>query len=305
MSNAVGAIATRDNMSVRVAVVTGANKGIGLEIVRALCRHFGQDGVVYLTARNEGRGRAAVELLQKEGLDPKFHLLDVTDQASIDTIRNHLEKEHGGIDVLVNNAGIGTSKDNSSFYEKQFRVMEANFFGLLSVCRSLTPLVRSGGRIVNVASTTGYMVFREQLTEEIRNRFRQVKEEQDVVNLMNEFLECCKMETNAANGWSEWSYGVGKLGVILLSKMQAEKISLDASKQDILVNACCPGFVQTDMTAHLPDNQYGYNKVTTVEGADTPVFLALLPPGVKEPNGQFLLKRKIYDFINTDVSIQI
>ena len=86
--------------------VTGANKGIGLEIVRALCRHFGQDGVVYLTARNNGRGLAAVELLQKEGLDPKFHLLDVTDQSTIDKLRTHLEIEHGGIDILINNAGI-------------------------------------------------------------------------------------------------------------------------------------------------------------------------------------------------------
>ena len=64
-------------------------------------------------------------------------------------------------------------------------------------------------------------------------------------------------------------------------------------------------FVQTDMTADLPDNHFGGKKVTTVEGADTPVFLALLPSGVKEPNGQFLLQRKVYDFINTDVSIQI
>eukprot|EP00057_Strongylocentrotus_purpuratus_P021248 XP_011675722.1 PREDICTED: carbonyl reductase [NADPH] 3-like [Strongylocentrotus purpuratus] len=255
-------------MSVRVAVVTGANKGIGLEIVRALCRHFGQDGVVYLTARNEGRGLAAIELLQKEGLDPKFHLLDVTDQSSIEKIRNHLEKEHGGIDVLVNNAGIDTP-------------------------------------IVNVASTTGYIVFREQLTDEIRNRFRQVKDEQDVVDLMNEFLECCKTETNAANGWTTWSYGVSKLGVILLSKIQAEKISLDESRQDILVNACSPGFVQTDMTADLPETEHDDSiKITTVEGADTPVFVALLPPGVKEPNGQFLLRRKVYDFLNTDVIIQ-
>ncbi|XP_030845713.1 carbonyl reductase [NADPH] 1-like [Strongylocentrotus purpuratus] len=116
---------------------------------------------------------------------------------------------------------------------------------------------------------------------------------------------CCKTETNAANGWTTWSYGVSKLGVILLSKIQAEKISLDESRQDILVNACSPGFVQTDMTADLPETEHDDSiKITTVEGADTPVFVALLPPGVKEPNGQFLLRRKVYDFLNTDVIIQ-
>ena len=77
-------------------------------MVRRLCRHFGQDGVVYLTARDEGRGLAAVELLRKEGLSPKFHLLDVTDKRSIDKSRDHLEETYGGIDILINNAGIGS-----------------------------------------------------------------------------------------------------------------------------------------------------------------------------------------------------
>ena len=88
--------------------MTGSNKGIGLEMVRCLCRHFGKDGVVYLTARDEGRGLAAVELLRKEGLSPKFHLLDVTDKRSIDKYRDHLVETYGGIDILVNNAGIGS-----------------------------------------------------------------------------------------------------------------------------------------------------------------------------------------------------
>ena len=88
--------------------MTGSNKGIGLEIVRSLCRHFGQDGVVYLTARDEGRGLAAVALLQKEGLSPRFHLLDVTDQSTIYSFRDHLRTTHGGIDILINNAGLST-----------------------------------------------------------------------------------------------------------------------------------------------------------------------------------------------------
>ena len=75
-----------------------------------MCRQFGQDGVVYLTARDEGRGLAAVELLRKEGLSPKFHLLDVTDKAAVERIRDHLEKTHEGVDILINNAGMGTPR---------------------------------------------------------------------------------------------------------------------------------------------------------------------------------------------------
>ncbi|XP_041478539.1 carbonyl reductase [NADPH] 1-like isoform X1 [Lytechinus variegatus] len=289
---------------VKVAVVTGANKGIGLEIVKSLCRHFGQDGVVYLTARNEGRGLAAVEVLRKEGLNPRFHILDVTDQSSIDTLRDHLEKEHGGIDILINNAGIGTSH-NLPLYEKSLPVVKTNFFAVLAVCRSLMPLVRQSGRIVNIASTTGYIAFREQLDEDLKNRFRQVKDEEDLVALMNEYLQSCKEGTIEKNRWPDKAYGIAKLGVIVWTKIQAKRLSEQEMTRGIHVNACCPGFVSTDLTAHLPANHYGGTKITTVEGVDTPVFLALLPPGADGPNGEFLLRRKSYDFLHTDVTIDI
>ncbi|GFX03398.1 carbonyl reductase 3 [Trichonephila clavipes] len=91
-------------MAGRVAVVTGSNKGIGFAIVRALCPKF--DGDVILTARDEERGKAAVEKLKTEGLNPKFHLLDISDENSIKTLASFLKKEYGGLDVLVNNAAI-------------------------------------------------------------------------------------------------------------------------------------------------------------------------------------------------------
>ena len=87
-----------------VALVTGANKGIGFVIVRDLCRRFSGD--VVLTARDEARGRAAVQQLQAEGLSPRFHQLDITDLQSIHALRDFLRKEYGGLNVLVNNAGI-------------------------------------------------------------------------------------------------------------------------------------------------------------------------------------------------------
>ena len=85
--------------------VTGANKGIGFAIVRALCKQL-DNGIVYLTARSEERGKEAVAKLNEEGLQPKFHQLDVTDSASVSKLRDFLKETHGGLDILVNNAGI-------------------------------------------------------------------------------------------------------------------------------------------------------------------------------------------------------
>ena len=88
----------------RVALVTGANKGIGFAITRDLCRKFSGD--VVLTARDEERGQTAVQKLQAEGLSPRFHQLDIDNPQSIRALRDFLLKEYGGLDVLVNNAGI-------------------------------------------------------------------------------------------------------------------------------------------------------------------------------------------------------
>lgn len=84
--------------------VTGGNKGIGFAIVRALCKQY--DGNVYLTARDVARGLNAVSELKKEGLEPMFHQLDVTNDESVTKFRDYLKNQYGGLDVLVNNAAI-------------------------------------------------------------------------------------------------------------------------------------------------------------------------------------------------------
>lgn len=79
----------------RVAIVTGGNKGIGLAIVRSLCKKF--NGDVVLTARDESRGQSAVKQLQGEGLNPKFCQLDIDSRASITNVKEFLKANYGGI----------------------------------------------------------------------------------------------------------------------------------------------------------------------------------------------------------------
>lgn len=86
--------------------VTGSNKGIGYATVKAICEAVGKQSIVYLTGRSVERGTQAVEELAKLGLNPRFHPLDVDDGQSILTFADYLKKEHGGLDVLVNNAAM-------------------------------------------------------------------------------------------------------------------------------------------------------------------------------------------------------
>ncbi|XP_045484313.1 carbonyl reductase [NADPH] 1-like [Pieris rapae] len=94
----------------KVAVVTGANKGIGYGIVNQLCKRGVK--VVYLTARDETKGRGSVKALEAEGYHPIFHQLDVTDGETVKNFADFVKNRHAGIDILINNAGIRTHECN-------------------------------------------------------------------------------------------------------------------------------------------------------------------------------------------------
>jgi NAD(P)-dependent dehydrogenase (short-subunit alcohol dehydrogenase family) len=143
----------------KIALVTGANKGIGKAIVKGLAR----DGyIVYLGARDEERGRAAVAELAGDGT-VRFLQLDVTDSASVFVARQRTESEVGRLDVLVNNAGI-SSAPGSRFRtpieesaENIRAVYETNVFAVVTVTNAFIPLLllSEAGRIVNVTSKRG------------------------------------------------------------------------------------------------------------------------------------------------------
>merc|ERR1712168_1745173 len=143
-------LSTRTMASPRVAVVTGGNKGIGFGVMKELCAKF--DGTVYLTARDESRGKEAVEKLNKLGFSPKFHQLDIDDGKSIERFRDYIKSTYGGFDVLVNNAAMAyKNAATDPMGEQAENSIRVNFFGTLAVYRHLYPLLRPGARVANVS----------------------------------------------------------------------------------------------------------------------------------------------------------
>lgn len=141
----------------RVALVTGANRGIGFEI----CRQLAGRGIrVLLTARDERKGHEAAALIAQDGLDVQFRQLDVTDDGSVRRLVAFVEAEFGGVDILVNNAGIYPDEGVPGLtidLDTVRRTMEVNAFGPLRLCQALVPLMRRRryGRVVNVSSALG------------------------------------------------------------------------------------------------------------------------------------------------------
>jgi carbonyl reductase 1 len=257
----------------RIAVVTGANRGIGLEIARQLA----QRGVrVVLTSRDPGAGESARAALASEGLPVVFHPLDVTQDESARALAGWLERARGGADIVVNNAGIAMDGFNK---EVARRTIDTNFFGPLRVTGALLPLLRPGGRIVMISSG---VADRAKLAPPLRARFLDPALSRDeLVGLMRKFVDDVAAGRHTAEGWPSSAYAVSKLGLNALTEILGRELAADA--RGILCNAVCPGWVRTGMGGpHAPRS--------AEEGADTAVWLALLPEG--GPQGGFFRDRR-------------
>ena len=201
----------------RIALVTGANKGIGLEVARQL----GKAGHhVLLGARDEARGRAAAKTLQDEGIAVRFVTIDLSDSASLKAVAADIEANEGRIDILVNNAGVAIQGDGlpgSTDLDVVRRTFETNFFGTVAVTQALLPLVKksSAGRIVNVSSGLGSI---------------------------------------ALNADPNWDYAAVKLigynGSKAALNMFTVLLAADLKDTGIKVNAVNPGYTATDLNGN-------------------------------------------------------
>jgi NAD(P)-dependent dehydrogenase (short-subunit alcohol dehydrogenase family) len=221
----------------RIALVTGANKGIGLEVARQLGR---RGMTVYLGARDKSRGTAATEKFRGEGLAVRFIELDVLREDTIRAAAQAIETEHGRLDVLVNNAGIferGDGLPSQSDLEAVRRTLLTNFVGPVAIVQALLPLLRRSpaGRIVNVSSELG------------------------------------SLDLNSDLAWGHaWAKFLGYSASKAALNMLTVQLAFELKDTPIKVNAAAPGYTKTD----LNDNQ---GTQTVEEGAAEAIRLALLP----------------------------
>ncbi|WP_262281647.1 SDR family oxidoreductase [Micromonospora sp. MA102] len=225
-------------MTTTIALITGANKGIGL----ATARQLGARGMTVLVgARDAARGREAADKLRAEGADTHFVPLEVTDAASVAAAAELVEREYGHLDVLVNNAGIiradGAGLPSETTLDSLREVYETNVFGVVAVTNALLPLLRRApaARIVNVSSEVGSIAV---MTD----------------------------PEGALFALTSIPYPTSKTALNMVTAMYAKELR----DTPIKVNAANPGYCATDLNHHS-----GFR--TAEEGAEVSVHLATLP----------------------------
>jgi NAD(P)-dependent dehydrogenase (short-subunit alcohol dehydrogenase family) len=232
----------------KVALITGANKGIGFETARQLA---GQGVYVLLGARDLAKGEAAAKILDQEGLKVRAVKIDVADRADHKAIAELIQKEYGVLDILVNNAGVqldgelGTNTTLEVSDEALRATFDTNFFAVVALTKTLLPLLRksAGGRIVNVSSILGSMSLHATVGSPIYNA-------------------------------KTFAYDASKTALNSFTVHLAHELR----DSKIKVNSAHPGWVKTDMGTDAAP-------MDIVDGAKTEVWLATLP--AHGPTGGF------------------
>lgn len=239
----------------RVAVVTGANKGVGYYIALQLAS-CGKFTNVILACRDDTRGQMALTKMRQELSLSNPHVncqldylpLSIGDTHSHTAFSQRVLSDYEKVDVLVNNAAIAfKGADPTPFNQQCTPTLNINFRGTLDFTQQLLPLLRKGrdARIVNVASMAGRL---SQLTSsQLIDQFTSPHlTKEGLVNLINQFESDVHSGCHASKGWSNSNYGMSKLAVIALTKVLAR----EELGNGIKVNCCCPGYCDTDMTSH-------------------------------------------------------
>jgi NAD(P)-dependent dehydrogenase (short-subunit alcohol dehydrogenase family) len=227
-------------MTTKIALVTGANKGIGFETARQL---GALEMTVLVGARDEGRGREAERALRDGGADARFVSLDVTDGKSVELAAEWIDKEYGRLDVLVNNAGTATvsrqrALASQTSLDDMRAVYEINVFGVVAVTNAMLPLLRRSpaARIVNVSSEVGSIAAQSDPSHPLGQMPASVQ------------------------------YPSSKAALNMITVMYAKELR----DTPVKVNAANPGFTDTDFNDHR-----GFR--TPADGAEPSVYLATLP----------------------------
>lgn len=282
------------NATNRIAVVTGGNQGIGYALVEELARTLAPGDLVYLTCRDEQRGREAVDRLRAAGLTPRLHVVDVRDAASVASFAAHVQRAHGGVDIVISNAGARITPDKSSA-EQVRALVETSNLGATYVIEQLGPLLRDGGRFLIVASSYGRL---RSLPAHLHARFDGAATLRAIDEVMLAYADAVERGTAAAEGWPEWINIASKVGQVASMRVFARAMRADAERRRIVIDAVCPGLVDT--AASRPWFADMSRAISPAASAVDVAWLATAPYETPLPYGELVRNRKVLPWSDAD-----
>lgn len=228
----------------KIILVTGASRSLGFAITTSVLTLAPAGSTIYLTSRSPPAGHAALNSIPaslKTHSDIHYLPLDITDSHSVRTTAATIRSRHGHLDVLINNAGVEydmlAKRNGMSRAEVVRLTLETNYYGVLKMCTNFLPLIPAGGRIVIVSSTACHL--RNFTGKEVGERISAPDlTREELTKLVERFAE-------GEEGWPMSAYCASKAAQTALAGVLA------GERPDLTINACCPGWVDTEMGRHV------------------------------------------------------
>jgi carbonyl reductase 1 len=254
----------------KVAIVTGANQGLGFALAEGLAQGLTPEGVVYLTGRNADRVRAAAARIERPRARVRGEVLDVRDGAAVSAFADALAARHGGVDILFSNAAARLTP-GAPWPELVGPFVDTNNLGATRILRAFDPILRAGGRLLVVASDFGSL---RRLPAHLHERFdTDAMRLGDVDTTMLAWRDAVVQGRAAGEGWPEWINIPSKVGQVAAVRVSARERRARDGSDATLVAAICPGLVDTE--ASRPWFADMRAAQTPAEAAVAPLRLAL------------------------------
>jgi carbonyl reductase 1 len=225
----------------RIAVITGANQGLGFALAQGLAARMRSDDLVLLTGRNRGRIEAAVEGFSGATARVQGRVLDVTDGEAVQDLADEVREQHGGVDIVFSNAGARMTPDRSPQSQVD-AVVDSYNLGAIRMLRAFVPILRPGGRFLVVASTFGTL---GHLDPRLRPLFDEAASLEDIETVLSSWRAAVHDGSAEAKGWPRWLNVPSKIAQVAAVRVVAAQRREHDLPDGTLIAATCPGLIDT------------------------------------------------------------
>lgn len=272
----------------KIAVVTGANQGLGLALVKGLAASLNPQDIVYLTARNTEKGEQALREVQAGNAQVRFQRLDITDTRMVTDFAKTMSDRHGGVDYVISNAAARIVKGKPQSQQVR-EFIDTNNHGSKQLLEQMVPMLNAGARYLIVASSFGRL---NHLVPQLHALFDTDRLSlDDIEQTMDDYVRLMEAGEAVDEGWPEWINIPSKIGQVASARIASRLLTQQRPEDNISINAVCPGLIDTDASRPWFDDMS--QAQSPDQAAEAILDLLLQPERFGSPNGELVQFGKI------------